>query len=190
MHKVTVNNRCNDSLRIEPVIPMQSARVENNLITFVFNPFNVYNMQKYRIALGCDHAGFDYKEEVKKLLSEQGFPVKDFGTFSKDSVDYPDFVHPVADSIETKQNDFGILICGSANGVAITANKHQQIRAAIAWKNDLAALARQHNDANILCIPSRFVSVDEANQFVMTFLSSAFEGGRHANRVSKIAIHS
>ena len=147
-------------------------------------------MQKPRMALGCDHAGFEYKELVKKMLSEESFSVKDFGTYSLDSVDYPDFVHPVADSIEKMESDIGVLICGSANGVAITANKHQGVRAAVAWQNDIAALARRHNDANVICIPSRFVSGDDAMQFVKTFLSTSFEGGRHAARVNKIATHS
>jgi len=145
-------------------------------------------MSKPRIALGCDHAGFDYKEQVKKMLSDEGFAVKDFGTFSEDSVDYPDFVHPLAFSIENKENDLGVLICGSANGVAITANKHQHIRAAIAWENKIAALARQHNDANVICIPSRFISADQAKQFVETFITTSFEGGRHTTRVNKIAV--
>jgi ribose 5-phosphate isomerase B len=145
-------------------------------------------MSKGAIALGCDHAGFEYKEAIRDLLENQGFKVTDFGTHSKDSVDYPDFVHPVANSVEQKSNDFGILICGSANGVAITANKHQRIRAAIAWNNEIASLARKHNDANVLCLPSRFISLEEAKQFVMTFLTSPFEGGRHAKRVDKIAI--
>ena len=147
-------------------------------------------MQKPRMALGCDHAGFDYKEQIKKMLNDEAYLVKDFGTFTSDSVDYPDFVHPLANAIENSEYDLGILICGSANGVAITANKHQKIRAAIAWQNEIAALARKHNDANVLCIPSRFVSADEAKQFVKTFISSSFEGGRHANRVNKIAVHS
>jgi len=140
--------------------------------------------------MGCDHAGFEYKEQVKKTLEAQGYVVKDFGTYSLESVDYPDFVHPVAESIERKENDFGILLCGSANGVAITANKHQQIRAAIAWRNEIAGLARTHNDANVICLPSRFISVEEARQFSITFLTTDFEGGRHANRVRKIAVHS
>lgn len=145
-------------------------------------------MLKLRVAVGCDHAGFEYKEQIKKMLVGDGYEVKDFGTFSQESVDYPDFVHPVATSIEQKENDYGVLICGSANGVAITANKHQQIRAAIAWRNDVSALARQHNDANVICIPARFVSLDEAKQCVITFLTTTFEGGRHANRVNKIAV--
>ena len=147
-------------------------------------------MQKPRVAVGCDHAGFIYKEEVKKMLNEEGYTVKDFGSYSEDPVDYPDFVHPLADAIEKNEYDLGVLICGSANGVAITANKHQKIRAAIAWQNDIASLARKHNDANVICIPSRFVTCEEAKEFVKTFLSSSFEGGRHANRVNKIAVHS
>lgn len=146
-------------------------------------------MQKPRIAVGCDHAGFAYKELVKKMLTDEGYAVKDFGTFSEDSVDYPDFVHPLADSIERKEYDLGVLLCGSANGVAITANKHQKIRAAIAWQNEIAALARKHNDANVICIPARFVTEEEAKEFVKTFLSSSFEGGRHAGRVNKIAVN-
>jgi ribose 5-phosphate isomerase B len=145
-------------------------------------------MSKGRIAVGCDHAGFEYKELVKKDLIQSGYIVKDFGTHSLDSVDYPDFVHPVANSIEQKENDFGILFCGSANGVAITANKHQHIRAAIAWTNEISSLSRQHNDANILCLPSRFISPEEAKEFTHTFLTVPFEGGRHANRVKKIAL--
>jgi ribose 5-phosphate isomerase B len=145
-------------------------------------------MSKGRVAVGCDHAGFEYKEAVKKLLIQSGYIVKDFGTHSTESVDYPDFVHPVANSIEDKEYDFGILFCGSANGVAITANKHQQIRAAIAWTNEVASLARQHNNANVLCLPCRFISSDEAKQFTLTFLTVHFEGGRHELRVKKIAL--
>ena len=145
-------------------------------------------MGKPRIAAGCDHAGYEYKELIKKALTDDGYEVEDFGTYSLESVDYPDFVHPVAESIEKKENELGVLVCGSANGVAITANKHQQIRAAIAWRNDIAGLARTHNDANVICIPSRFVSSEEAIQFVKTFLTTSFEGGRHAKRVNKIAI--
>ncbi len=141
--------------------------------------------KKIKIAIGADHAGFDYKELIKTHLS--AFDIQDFGTFSSDSVDYPDFAHPVASAVEEKACDVGILICGSANGVAITANKHQGIRAAICWQNDLASLARQHNDANILCIPARFVSIDLAKEMTTTFLHTEFEGGRHQNRVSKIS---
>ncbi|RZJ79467.1 MAG: ribose 5-phosphate isomerase B [Flavobacterium sp.] len=140
---------------------------------------------KLKIAIGSDHAGFDYKEMLKSFLS--GYEIKDFGTYSADSVDYPDFAHPVAEGVENNEFDFGILVCGSANGVAITANKHQGIRAAICWENEIAALARQHNNANVICIPARFVSTDLAKEMVTTFLSTAFEGGRHQNRVNKIS---
>ena len=143
-------------------------------------------MEKSRIAAGCDHAGFEVKDGIVKMLREKGYEVTDHGTFSADSVDYPDFAHAVARSLEHGAADFGVLICGSANGVAITANKHHHVRAAIAWRNDVAALARQHNNANVICIPARFVSVEEANQFVQTFLDSTFEGGRHQKRVEKI----
>ncbi|HTE01700.1 MAG TPA: ribose 5-phosphate isomerase B [Mucilaginibacter sp.] len=138
-----------------------------------------------KIAIGADHAGFDYKEAISKWLKAEN--LKDFGTYSLDSVDYPDFAHPVASAVENGEFDFGILICGSANGVAITANKHQGIRAAICWNEELASLARRHNNANIVCIPARFISIDEAEKIVKTFLSTDFEGGRHANRVNKIA---
>ena len=147
-----------------------------------------FAMKTPSVALGCDHAGFEYKEIIKKHLTGKGFVVKDFGTNSSDSVDYPDFVHPLSTAVENKELDFGVLFCGSANGVAITANKHAGIRAAIVWKNELASLARQHNDANVLCIPARFVSSEEAKTFVDTFLSTSFEGGRHANRVNKISL--
>jgi ribose 5-phosphate isomerase B len=139
------------------------------------------------IAIGADHAGFAYKEAIKAHLAEKGVTAEDFGTHGEDSVDYPDFVHPVADSIEGGKHDFGIVICGSANGVCMTVNKHQGIRGAIAWEKDLAALARQHNNANILCLPARFISLDQAKELVDTFLSTEFEGGRHERRVNKIA---
>ncbi|NCT93878.1 MAG: ribose 5-phosphate isomerase B [Chitinophagaceae bacterium] len=139
------------------------------------------------IALGCDHAGFEYKEAVKQWLTGKGYQVKDFGTHSLDSVDYPDFVHPAASSVENGESAFGILFCGSANGVAITANKHQHIRAGLCWQNDVAALTRQHNDANMICIPARFVALPLALQMIEIFMTTPFEGGRHANRVNKIA---
>ncbi|WP_199140516.1 ribose 5-phosphate isomerase B [Pedobacter sp. ASV12] len=140
---------------------------------------------KLKIAIGADHAGFEYKEMLKTYLSD--YEIKDFGTHSADSVDYPDFAHPVASAVESKEFDFGILVCGSANGVAITANKHQQIRAAICWEKEIAALARQHNNANIICIPARFVSTELAKEMATTFLNTPFEGGRHEKRVDKIA---
>jgi ribose 5-phosphate isomerase B len=138
-----------------------------------------------KIAIGADHAGFEYKEAISKWLNADN--LKDFGTYSSASVDYPDFAHPVASAVENGEFDFGILICGSANGVAITANKHQGIRAAICWNEELAVLARKHNNANIVCIPARFISVEEAEKIVKTFLETDFEGGRHANRVNKIS---
>ncbi len=139
------------------------------------------------IAIGCDHAGFEYKQAVMKWLQDKGYTVKDFGTHSLDSVDYPDFAHPTASSVEAGESGFGILICGSANGVAITANKHQHIRAALCWQNDVAALARQHNNANIICIPARFVALALALQMIEQFINTPFEGGRHEGRVNKIA---
>lgn len=141
--------------------------------------------KKLKLAIGADHAGFEYKEMLKAYLSD--YEVKDFGTHGTASVDYPDFAHPVATAVEEKEFDFGILICGSANGVAITANKHQHIRAALCWENDIAALARMHNNANIICLPARFVSEDLAKEMVTTFLTTNFEGGRHGNRVDKIS---
>lgn len=139
------------------------------------------------IAVGADHAGYEYKTVIVDLLQQKGFQVKDFGTYSKDSVDYPDFAHPVATTVANGEAGVGILICGSANGVAITANKHQGIRAAICWQTELASLARQHNNANIICIPARFVSTPVAEEMVNLFLNTAFEGGRHEKRVEKIA---
>ncbi|QKJ33263.1 ribose 5-phosphate isomerase B [Mucilaginibacter mali] len=138
-----------------------------------------------KIAIGADHAGFEYKQVLAG--SVQANEIADFGTYSTDSVDYPDFAHPVASAVESGKADFGILVCGSANGVAITANKHQGIRAAICWNTELAALARQHNNANVVCIPARFISLDEAKKIVDTFLSTDFEGGRHATRVGKMS---
>lgn len=139
------------------------------------------------IAIGGDHAGFTYKTELLAFLEHAGYTVKDFGTHNSDSVDYPDFAHPVATAVESGEFDWGILICGSANGVAITANKHQGIRAAICWEEELASLARQHNDANVVCIPARFIDVELAKAIINQFLTTDFEGGRHANRVNKMS---
>lgn len=141
----------------------------------------------HKIAIGADHAGFEYKELLKKWLEKNGFTVKDFGAYNTDSADYPDFAHPVAEAVETKKFDLGLLVCGSANGVAITANKHQGIRAALCWNEEVAGLARQHNNANIVCIPARFVSYELAEKILDRFLHSSFEGGRHERRVSKIS---
>ena len=140
-----------------------------------------------KLAIGCDHAGFEYKENLKKWLVKSGYEVKDFGTTSTESTDYPDFAHAVANSVEKKENELGILICGSANGVAITANKHQGIRAAICWTEELAALARQHNNANVVCLPARFIDYDLAQKITDRFLHENFEGGRHERRVGKIS---
>jgi ribose 5-phosphate isomerase B len=147
---------------------------------------NKLNTNKY-IAIGADHAAFLYKTDTVKWLNSLGYKVKDFGLYEDKSVDYPDYAHPVASAIENEECGSGILFCGSANGVAITANKHQKVRAAIAWQNDVAKLARQHNDANILCIPARFVSFEMVKQMITIFLDTEFEGGRHLTRVNKIS---
>lgn len=139
------------------------------------------------IAIGSDHAGFSYKESVISFLDGKNLVYKDFGTYSPDSVDYPDFAHPVANAVEEKEAAFGILICGSGNGVAMSANKHQGIRAAICWGEELTELARKHNDANIICIPARFVREDLVEKMLEIFMHTEFEGGRHQGRVNKIA---
>ncbi len=139
-----------------------------------------------KIVIGSDHAGFEYKEAIKIYFEKNNIHIVDVGTYSTDSCDYPDYAHAAANEIETGNAAFGILICGSANGVAITANKHQKIRAALCWQNEIASLARQHNDANIICLPARFVTIDEAEEMVHTFLTTDFEGGRHQKRVEKI----
>ena len=149
-------------------------------MSFVFN-------KDLPIAIGSDHAGFEYKAALKKWLEEKGYSVKDHGTDSLASVDYPDFAHPVASAVEEGKCSFGILLCGSANGVAITANKHQQVRAGVCWDNDVALLLRRHNNANIICIPARFVALSLAQEMIEHFMTTSFEGGRHANRVNKIA---
>lgn len=138
------------------------------------------------VAIGADHAGYEYKEAVKKQLESLGWKVNDKGTHSADSVDYPDFAHPVAADVEEGKAAFGILICGSGNGVCITANKHKGVRAALCWNEELSALARQHNNANVLCMPARFVPLELAQIMVATFIDTPFEGGRHQKRVDKI----
>jgi ribose 5-phosphate isomerase B len=140
-----------------------------------------------KISIGNDHAGYDYKEAIKASLIAAGHEVTDHGTHGLDSVDYPDFAHPLATSVETGNTDLGILICGSGNGVCMTANKHQGIRAALCWNVELGALARQHNNANVLCLPARFISLNLAQEITNTFISTDFEGGRHENRVNKIS---
>lgn len=138
-----------------------------------------------KIAIAADHAGFEYKELIKKYL-EGKVEIQDFGTYSTNSVDYPDYVHPAASSVESGENELGILVCGSGNGVQITANKHQKIRCALCWMPEIAALAREHNDANMISIPARFISKELAYEIVDQFLNTDFAGGRHQNRVNKI----
>ena len=147
---------------------------------------NVFDLTK-PAAVGADHAGFEYKTLIIDLLQSKGLRILDFGTDSPASVDYPDFAHPVAEAVESGKAGFGVLVCGSANGVAITANKHAGIRAAIAWTEEVAKLARQHNNANILCVPARFVSTIVAEEMVTAFLRTTFEACRHEGRVIKIA---
>jgi len=138
------------------------------------------------ISIGNDHAGTEYKFALIKHLEAKGFNVNNYGTDSNDSVDYPDFVHPVAQDVQNNKVERGILICGSANGVAMTANKYQKVRAGLCWTLEIVSLIRQHNNANILCIPARFTSVQQAVQMVDVFLETEFEGGRHQNRIDKI----
>ena len=140
-----------------------------------------------KLALGSDHAGFAHKEMLRTWLNGQGYEIQDFGTYSADSMDYPDVAHPLAAAIEAGEAELGLLLCGSANGVCITANKHAGVRAAIAWLPELAALARQHNNANVLCLPARYLSEEQTREIVSVFLKTGFEGGRHQSRVSKIA---
>ena len=140
-----------------------------------------------KIAIGCDHAGYALKEEIKNHLKMSGHNVVDHGTNSEESTDYPDFAHAVARDIDNKSADLGILICGSANGVAMTANKHQNVRCAICWQKEIASLAKAHNDANIAAFPSRFINTELAKEMTDIFLEREFEGGRHSRRVSKIS---
>lgn len=139
------------------------------------------------IIVANDHAGFGLKEKVKNWLKEANYTVEDIGTHSEDSVDYPDFAHKLAESVETGKSDLGILICGSGNGVAMAANKHKGVRAALAWLPEIASLARQHNNANVLCLPARFLTEEEAKATLFSYLNAEFEGGRHAKRVDKIS---
>jgi ribose 5-phosphate isomerase B len=140
-----------------------------------------------KIAIGSDHAGFALKAKLITILEAAGHQVKDFGCYSEDSIDYPDYAHPVANEVEQQAADLGVLICGSGNGISMTANKHQGIRCALCWTPEIASLARQHNDANILSLPARFISEELATEILHAFLSAQFEGGRHATRVGKIA---
>ena len=159
-----------------------------NFPKFVQTPIVDKTFDRSRpVAIGSDHAGFAYKEMLISFLKKQNLQVTDLGAYSADAVDYADFAHPVANAVESGQAGWGILICGSANGVAITANKHQGIRAALCWQPDVAGLARAHNNANIICIPARFVTETAAQEMVELFLKTEFEGGRHERRVEKIA---
>lgn len=142
---------------------------------------------KKLIPIGADHAGFELKKAVINHLESKGYEMKDFGCYSEDSIDYPDFGHPVASLVEETEGMLGIIICGSGNGINMTANKHQGVRSALCWNNEIVQLAREHNDANILALPARFISEADAIEMVDTFLSVKFEGGRHQRRVDKIS---
>ena len=144
------------------------------------------NLFEKKLAIACDHAGFDMKLMIIELAKKQGYEIWDFGTLTKDSVDYPDFVHPLCQEIEKSSVQYGVLICGSGNGVAITANKYPAVRAALCWNEEIATLAKKHNDANVLCIPARFVNDETATRIFLDFLSTPCEGGRHQIRVQKI----
>lgn len=139
------------------------------------------------IGIASDHAGFEMKEHLKAFLGKKGLEIKDFGTYSAESMDYPDVAHPLAESVEKGEVEFGIALCGSGNGISMTLNKHQGVRAALCWNEELAALARQHNNANVLSLPARFISVAEAEKIVDSYMAASFEGGRHQRRVEKIA---
>ena len=144
-------------------------------------------MKKTLVPIGCDHAGFQLKEKIISHLTSKGFEIEDFGCYSEESIDYPDFGHPVASKVEANEGMLGIIICGSGNGINMTANKHAGVRSALCWKKELAELARQHNNANIIALPARFISIAEGIEMVDVFLSTEFEGGRHGRRVDKIA---
>lgn len=145
-------------------------------------------MKKTIISLAADHAGYPVKELIKRFLIDKNYDVKDFGTNSEESADYPDFAHPLAESLENGEADLGFTFCGSGNGISMTANKHQKVRAALCWNEEIATLARQHNDANVCSIPARFVSENEAFKIAEAFLNSEFEGGRHQRRVDKMTV--
>lgn len=140
-----------------------------------------------KIAFASDHAGYELKCEIKKYLSEKGYEIKDFGTDNEESCDYPDYAHPAASAVEKGECSFGIAMCGTGNGIQMTLNKHQQIRAALCWKPELAALAKEHNNANFLVLPARFISVEDALKVVDAYINATFEGGRHQRRIDKIA---
>jgi ribose 5-phosphate isomerase B len=141
---------------------------------------------KMKFSIGNDHAGVDYKEAIVSYLTGQGHEVTNHGTNTEDSVDYPDFIHPVAQDVSSKKSDLGIIICGSGNGASMTANKYQDIRSALCWTKEIVALAKEHNNANILSLPARFISIPQALAMVETYINTEFEGGRHQNRIDKI----
>ena len=140
------------------------------------------------ISIGNDHAGTEYKFAIKEHLERKGYTVKNYGTDSSNSVDYADFIHPVAEDVENKKADFGIIVCGSGNGANMTANKHQKVRSALCWNKEITALAREHNNANILSIPARYTAKEQVLEMVDVFLNTEFEGGRHQNRIDKIPL--
>ena len=140
-----------------------------------------------KIGLGSDHAGYQLKEKIKTFLQSQNIEIEDFGTYSEESTDYPDYAHTLAEAVSENKVDLGIAMCGSGNGISMALNKHQKVRAALCWNEELAALARQHNDANILSLPARFISEEIALKIVEAYLNNNFEGGRHQRRVDKIA---
>lgn len=142
-----------------------------------------------KVAFASDHAGYELKQAVKQYIAERGYEPVDFGTFSSDSCDYADYAHPAAEAVEKGDCSFGIAMCGSGNGISMTLNKHQKIRAALAWLPELASLAREHNDANFLVLPARFVSEEEALNIVAAYMDAKFEGGRHQRRIDKIPLH-
>jgi len=141
-----------------------------------------------KIAFACDHAGYNTKQFLTEILKERGYEIKDFGTFSEESVDYPDFAHPMASAVESGEFDIGISLCGSGNGINMTANKHQGIRSALCWNMEISQLARLHNDANVCALPARFVSKEDALKIINVFLNTEFEGGRHIRRIKKIPL--
>ena len=145
-------------------------------------------MENKRLAIASDHAGFDFKEIIKTYLENKGYTLKDFGTYSTESSDYPDYAHPLAEAVEKGEYEFGITLCGSGNGINMTANKHQGIRAALCWNVEISELARLHNNANVCSIPARFVNIDLAKKIVDIFLTTQFEGGRHLRRIEKIPV--
>jgi ribose 5-phosphate isomerase B len=146
-------------------------------------------MSKLSIGIASDHAGFEYKEKLKEDLLKEGYEIVDYGTYSDESTDYPDYAHPLAKAVENKKHIYGITLCGSGNGINMTANKYQGIRAALCWNVEIAELARLHNDANICSLPARFVDYDLAKKIVHTFLNTNFEGGRHIRRIEKIPVN-